>query len=134
MKRILSYLSTFLAAAVFMTGAFSLRSQDALQSTTPAAVTVVLGPVRQDQTFDVKIYVQDFTEYGFTDFGVELDWNATKVEPVTEQAEPGAIRILPLRRFVSMAEKEAWCEFVYGHADKRYYGGGGHYRFFCRFV
>lgn len=110
MKRILSYLSTFLAAAVFMTGAFSLRSQDALQSTTPAAVTVVLGPVRQDQTFDVKIYVQDFTEYGFTDFGVELDWNATKVEPVTEQAEPGAIRILPLRRFVSMAEKEAWCE------------------------
>ncbi|MCI8331604.1 MAG: hypothetical protein HFE78_02105 [Clostridiales bacterium] len=103
MKKLFSAMLAILMVMITAAGSFMVM---ATAEGNPAIVTVIAGDVRSDGTFDVAIYVKDQTSYGFTDFGIQLDWNTAKIEPVTKQVNdrPVAFCMSDLYRFVTSSQ------------------------------
>lgn len=79
MKRIISLIMSVLMIATMFCGmAVTSTAADQL----PAHVTIVASePV--DGVVDVEIWVKDNSAYGFHNVGFGIDWDETKLEPVT---------------------------------------------------
>ncbi|MCI8590661.1 MAG: hypothetical protein HFE77_08155 [Clostridiales bacterium] len=103
MKKLFSAMLALLMVMMTAAGSFMVVST---AEGNPAVVTVVASDVRSDGTFDVSIYVKDQTSFGFTDFGIQLDWSTAKIEPVTTRVNerPVAFCISDLYRFVSSSQ------------------------------
>ena len=103
MKKLFSTMLALFMVVLTAAGSFMVV---ATAEGNPAVVTVIAGEVRADGTFDVSIYVKDQTSFGFTDFGIQLDWNTAKIEPVTKRVNerPVAFCMSDLYRLVSSTQ------------------------------
>jgi len=104
MKRLISLIMSVLMIATMFCG-FAVTSTAA---DSVANITIEAGEVQEDGTVEIKVWVKDNTPYGVFAFGFYVDYDETKLTPVTYKTATYG-----MNGFLEVSPMSAYVDFMY---------------------